>query len=159
MFLAAILVESKELITIPLKWIHNFEHHLICCYNSGVRRWKKEKNFYSVDKNCDPNFDLDIRSPFGEEDCCYYANILKAFKFESDAGDYVELRRPVLPLNYNENFLWMKNSARNEVAESFEADDDSEGFIGENFPMPIKIKMEDAISFTIPFTLQVIETM
>lgn len=101
MYLAIILLESKELLTIPNEWIHHFEENLVRNYNGGIRRWRKEIIFYSINRQSAPNFNLQVRSKYDPSiESCYIANVLKAFNSEMDAENYVQLRRPVLPVNY-----------------------------------------------------------
>lgn len=150
MYLAVILSESKTLTTIPIEWVKNYKAALVRNFNGGLKRWRKEHIFFS-DRECEADFGLDIRCNYcSSVNACYIANILKAFGSEADAKMYVEMRRPVLPVNYSDN---LRKSATNETP----ASEDGEGFLDGVLPKPISIqtKVDDALSGKIPFELHV----
>lgn len=185
MHIAIILTENKTLLTIPLTWIYEYKKNLVQSYNGGARRWKKELIFYSTDAECEPDFDLEIQRDFDpSSNACYIANILKAFEEEFEAKNYVDLRCPVLPIDYScrnrndrppayptrttvvannlihviENIVQTDEPIGNDTlpdgAETLSSEC-VEGFVTAEIPMPIKIKTEDALSGKIPFVLQV----
>lgn len=79
MFVACILIESKEKVVIPVSWFASLD--IVQIFNIGKVRGKVHKIFYFKDKSVDPNFRLPLQREFNEEVCaCYEANVLYAFR-------------------------------------------------------------------------------
>lgn len=75
-----ILVESKEKIIIPLKWVHNESSDLSWIINWGIKRSRDRKIFFSNNENDEPNFGLAMRAKLCyTEAACYKARIIKSF--------------------------------------------------------------------------------
>lgn len=155
MFVAVILSENKSLLTIPIKWIKNHESLLVRYFNSAVKRWRREIIFLSKSFEVEPEFQLEIKSSLDlTTNACYYANLLRAFGTEMEAEIYADMRRPVLPVNYTERIR--RNSLLKEKANSQTSlDDEDERFLSDVIPVPIRVKIEDALSGKLYFVLQV----
>lgn len=79
MFVACILIESKEKVVIPISWFASLD--IVQIFNIGKVRAKVHKIFYFKDKSVDPNFRLPLRIDFDENvRACYNANILFGFR-------------------------------------------------------------------------------
>lgn len=79
MFVACILLPSKEKVVVPISWFSSFD--LVQIFNRGKNSAKVHKIFYYKDKSVDPNFRLPVRRDFDENvRACYNANALFAFR-------------------------------------------------------------------------------
>lgn len=156
MFVAVILIETKSLVTIPIKWVEDYKSLLVRCFNGGVKRWKREVIFFSKSIEEEPQFQLEVKSILDPTtNACYFANILRAFNTEFEAEVYADMRRPVLPVNYTErirrNFVQQSCQPKSQLG----GDGDEERFLSDVMPLPIKVKTEDVLSGKLHFVLHV----
>lgn len=101
-FFSIILVESKEILTIPMSWCHGID--VVRALNYGLKNLKNKLIFFSHDENAEPNFCLPVRMDFSSnEDACYIANILKIKGSRAESTTYNEMRRRQLPKDYAGN--------------------------------------------------------
>lgn len=121
MFVACILIGSKEKVVIPVSWFASLD--IVQIFNIGRVRGKVHKIFYFKDKSVDPNFRLPLQTVFNADvRACYEANVLHAFRklkktivflcfiyffvlldTEEQATEYINSRRRILPVIYNHN--------------------------------------------------------
>lgn len=94
MFFLVLLIDKKKKVVVPNKKIlvpinrcEIPEHLLGSFFNGGAVGKIIPKIFYSVNKNVDANFDLQISETFVEgEDACYIGKILDCFGNVSSIG-------------------------------------------------------------------------
>lgn len=78
MFAAIILIESKEKLVIPSKWIYSLD--IVQVFNIGISHTKTHKIFYSPNLNDEPDFKASLEREFTiQRKCCYEAKIYRFF--------------------------------------------------------------------------------
>lgn len=74
-----ILVESKQKIIIPLKWIQIERNDMSWIINWGIKRGLDRKIFFSANEDDEADFNLAMKTEFSNmASACYIARIIKS---------------------------------------------------------------------------------
>lgn len=120
-FVAVILCSDEVQLVIPENW---FSPEGLDCngYNEGVNRNKKRRIFYSpFGDDIEADFGLPIQNEFqSQANACYAARFVKAFCSKEDCLGYIERRRCIRPVLYNER------RTHEDVPNTIPSDDESD---------------------------------